>query len=286
MFDIPGITINAKIAEGACAEIYAGIEQSTGRQIALKILHPRHLSNKAEYKRLVDEGALLLKLPQNDNLVQTYKAGMSGQFPYVVMEYVKGRTLREILVQKKKLSDLDVLKLAKGLARALRAIHNASICHKDLKPDNIMINDEGVVKLLDFGFAENTKAFKLFGRSLDGSLPYMAPELFSTKKPTPQTDIYALGCTLYECAAGIQPFGGMSDVEIATKQKDLRYSASAVSQHNPAISVLTERTILTAIQKDVARRFKSADEILLDLARNPLLRDVKDTHRLQAHTVK
>jgi serine/threonine protein kinase len=286
MFDVPGYTVNAKIAEGACAEIWAGVEQSTGRQIALKILHPRHLNNKAEYKRLVEEGALLLKLPQNDNLVQTFKAGMSGQFPYVVMEYVKGRTLREIIVQKKKLGDLDVLKLAKGLSRALRAIHNVSICHKDLKPDNIMINDQGVVKLLDFGFAENTKAFKLFGRSLDGSLPYMSPELIATKKPTPQSDIYALGCTLYECAAGVSPFSGMSDIEIMAKQKDMRFGAAPVSQHNPAISVLTERTILTAVQKDCARRFKSADEILLDLARNPLLRDVKDTSRLQTHTVK
>jgi len=286
MFDIPGYTINSKIGAGACAEIYAGVEQSTGRQIALKILHPQHLNNKAEYKRLVEEGALLLKLAQNDNIVQGYKTGLSGQYPYVVMEYVKGRTLREIIFQKKKLSDLDTLKMAKGLARALRAIHNANICHKDLKPDNIMINEQGVVKLLDFGFAENIKAFKLFGRSLDGSLPYMAPELISTKKPTPQTDIYALGCTLYECATGVQPFSGMSNEEIAAKQKDMRYGAAPVSQHNPAISVLTERTILQAIQKDAGRRFKSADEILLDLARNPLLRDVKDTQKLQTHTVK
>ncbi|HYG74778.1 MAG TPA: serine/threonine-protein kinase [Planctomycetota bacterium] len=280
MFDFPGYTINSKLAEGACAEIYAGVEQSTGRQVAIKILHRKHLANKTEYKRLQEEGALGLKLPQHDNIVQFYKAGMSGNLPYVVLEYVNGKTLREIIRNKKKLGDLDILKLTKGLARALRAVHNLNICHKDLKPDNIMISEAGVVKLLDFGFAENIKAFKLFGRSLDGSLPYLAPEMFSTKKATPQTDIYALGCTLYECAAGFQPFGGMSDAEIAQKQQNLKLMPPPIQANNPGISVFTEKMIMMALQKEVARRFKSADEILLDLARNPALRETQETQRV------
>src|SRR6266498_3973985 len=111
MIDIPGYTINTKLAEGACAEIFAGVEHSTGRQVALKVLHRKHVSNKAEYKRLVEEGALGLKLGQQDNLVQTYNAGISGAFPYVVLEYVKGHTLREIIATKKKFDDLEVLKL-------------------------------------------------------------------------------------------------------------------------------------------------------------------------------
>jgi len=286
MFDIPGFTVNAKLAEGACAEIYAAIEQSTGRLVALKVLHPRHLSNKAEYKRLVDEGALGLKFTQHDNIVQFFKAGMVGNLPFVALEYVKGKTLREIIVSKKKLGDLDILKITKGLSRALRAIHNLGICHKDLKPDNIMISEEGNVKLLDFGFAENFKAFKLFGRHLDGSLPYLAPEMFSTKKATPQTDIYALGCTLYECAAGFQPFGGMSDAEVAAKQQNVKLAPPPISSGNPLITQMTERMILMALQKDVAKRFKSADEILLDLARNPALREPRETQRLLRQMVK
>jgi serine/threonine-protein kinase len=286
MFDIPGYTVNAKIAEGGCAEIYAGIEQSTGRLIAIKILHPRHLTNKVEYKRLVDEGALGLKLGQQDNIVQTLKSGMSGDLPYVILEYVKGKTLREILATHKKFDDLKVLKLAKGISRALRFIHNLNISHKDLKPDNIMINDSGEVKLLDFGFAENFKSFKLFGRSLDGSLPYMAPELFATKKPSPATDIYALGCTLFEAATGIQPFSGMSDKETAAKQTNMKLGPPAIKPLNASISVFTEKTILSALQKDISKRFKSADEVLLDLARNPAWQHTKETGRLTIQNVK
>jgi eukaryotic-like serine/threonine-protein kinase len=286
MFDIPGYMVNAKIAEGGCAEIYSGIEQSTGRLIAVKILHPRHLTNKTEYKRLVEEGALGLKLGQQDNIVQTLKAGMSGNLPFIILEYVNGKTLREILAVQKKFDDLKVLKLAKGISRALRFLHNLNICHKDLKPDNIMINDKGEVKLLDFGFAENAKAFKLFGRSLDGSLPYLAPEMFATKKPTPGTDIYALGCTLYEAAAGIQPFSGMSDAEIVAKQTNLKLTPPALKPLNASISVFTEKTIMTALQKDPAKRFKSADEVLLDLARNPAWQHTKETGRLTIQPAK
>lgn len=280
MFEIPGYSVNAKLAEGACAEIYVAVERATGRLAAIKRLHPRHIANKTEHKRLAEEGALGLRLGQQDNIVQTYAVGKDGALPYVVLEYVEGRTLRGILVDRKRLGEGDVLRLAKDLARGLRFLHNAGVCHKDLKPDNIMINQDGVVKLLDFGFAESYRSFRLFRPSLEGSLPYMAPEMFRTKRSTPATDIYALGCTLYECAAGFQPFGGMSDNEIVAKQTDLKLTPPSIRQTNPAISVLTERMILTAVQKEAARRFKTADEILLDLARNPALREVQESTRL------
>jgi serine/threonine-protein kinase len=135
-----------------------------------------------------------------------------------------------------------------------------------------MVTEGGVAKLLDFGFAEDFRAFRLFRPSLEGSLPYMAPEMFVSKRGTPKTDMYALGCTLYECAAGFQPFGGMSDAEIAAKQTNPRLAPPPLRQANRAISVFTENTILTALQKDPAKRFQSADEVLLDVARNPILR--------------
>jgi serine/threonine-protein kinase len=277
MFDISGYTINAKLAEGACAEIYAGVNRATGTLVAVKRLHPRHSANKSEYKRLTEEGELGLRLGQQDNIVQTYGVGRDGDFPFVVLEYVDGRSLREILVERKKLSEIEVLNLAKGLARGLRFLHNAGVCHKDLKPDNIMITHDGVAKLLDFGFAENIRSFRLFRRSLEGSLPYMAPEMFTTKRATPATDIYALGCTLYECAAGFQPFGGMSDNEIVSKQTNVKLAPPPAREANPGISIYTEKMILTALQKETAKRFKSADEVLLDLARNPALRNSRET---------
>ena len=283
MVNIPGYSINVKLAEGACAEIFAGIEHQTSRQVAIKILHTKHLANKAEYKRLVEEGILGLRLPQHDNIVQFYNAGiLDKKIPYIVMEYVKGRTLREMLAEREKFTDIFVLNLAKNLARALRSVHNIFICHKDLKPDNIMIRDDGGVKLLDFGFAEATKGFSLFGKPLEGSLEYMAPELFATKKSTPATDIYALGCTLYEAATGFPPFGGMSEREVIAKQKNMNLHPPSLREANPRISLQTEKTIVTAIQKDVANRFKSADELLLDLSRNIALRANESSQRMNA----
>jgi serine/threonine-protein kinase len=280
MLDIPGYTINAKLAEGACAEIYAAVDHSTGVLVAIKSLHPRHVQNKGEHKRLAGEGELMLRLGQQDNIVQTLRVGKNGGVPFVVLEYVNGRTLRDLIVERKKLNEPEVLKLAKGLARGLRFLHNAGVCHKDVKPDNIMISEDGGVKLLDFGFAEGIKSFSLFGRHLEGSLPYMAPELFSTKKATPATDMYAVGCTLYECAVGFQPFGGMSDQEIINKQTNLRLAPPSLHEANPGISVFTEKTVMTALEKDLTKRFKSADEMLLDLARNPAFKHFRESQAL------
>ncbi|HEY3321242.1 MAG TPA: serine/threonine-protein kinase [Planctomycetota bacterium] len=280
MFEIPGVTITAKIAEGACAEIYTGMERGTGKVLALKILHQRHRSNKTEFKRLLAEGELVMRFGQQENLVQGVRTGNADGLPYLIMEYVRGKTLREIIVERKKLSELDILRITKALGRALCALHALNYAHKDMKPDNVIVSHEGVIKLLDFGFAEKFNSFKLFGRSLDGSLPYLAPEMFSTKRGTASTDVYALGCTLYECATGIQPFGGMSDIEIVTRQKDLGYTPPPIRQANPGISPLTEKMILKAIEKDVTKRFQTAAELLLDLKRNPAFRDTPENSRL------
>jgi serine/threonine protein kinase len=280
MQNIPGYTINAKLAEGGCAQIFAGIEQSSGRKVAIKILHGRNLANKVELKRIVDEGNLGMKL-KHDNLVRTYATGMSGNLPYIVLEYIKGRMLRDLIADKYLLGNVETLILAKSLCHVVRYLHDSNILHKDIKPDNIMIGERGEVKLLDLGFAEIPKTFSLFAsKRLDGSPAYMAPELLLTKKASVATDIYAIGCTLYEAAAGFTPFEGMSDAETIAKQTNLKYSAPPVTQKNSRISALTEKTILRALQKDVAQRYKSIDEIMLDLARNPASNDPKSSNRL------
>jgi serine/threonine-protein kinase len=287
MTDIPGFTINAKLAEGGCAEIYAAVDQSNGKLVAVKILHPRNADNTLEIKRLAGEGALGLKLGQNDNIVQTLKTGSVGKLPYIVLEYIKGRTLRDLLRERKQLNDLEVLKLAKGICRALRFLHNGGILHKDVKPENIMITHDGLIKMVDFGFAENYKAFSLFAKkTLEGSPAYMSPELLSAKKSSIASDIYALGCTLYEAAAGAPPFTGMSQSQVINLQTDMARQAASLRLANKLISPVTEKTILTALHKDVNRRFKSVDEILLDLARNTGLQNAKDTQRITASGIR
>jgi serine/threonine protein kinase len=280
MQNIPGYTVNGKLAEGGCAQILAGIEQSSGRKVAIKILHARNLSNKIEHKRLIDEGNLGLKL-KHDNLVRTYATGMAGDLPYIVLEYIKGRMLRDLVADKYLLGNVETLILAKNLCHVVRYLHDSNIIHKDIKPDNIMIAERGEVKLLDLGFAELPKGFSFFApRRLDGSPAYMAPELLLTKKASFATDIYAIGCTLYEAATGFTPFEGMSDAETISRQTNMKLAAAPVSQHNKRITPLTEKILLRALQKDAALRYKSVDEIMLDLARNPASNDPKSSNRL------
>jgi serine/threonine-protein kinase len=228
VIDISGYRITAKIAHGACAEIFTGVDEGSGAQVAIKRLHPRHADNPREHSRLKGEGELGLAMGH-------------------------------------------------ALADGLRFLHKAGVCHKDLKPDNIMVRTDGVVKMLDLGFAERAGGLKLFSRRhLEGSPPYMAPELLATKQATAATDLYALGCTLYECASGITPFGAMSGKEVMANQMNMRLSAASPREANPALSLPTEVLILTAIRKDPGARYKSADEVLLDLARNQAWRSVKD----------
>lgn len=276
MIEIPGYTITTKLAEGACAEIYAALEQASGRLVVIKILHPHNCNNRDEQKRLVEEGQLWLRFGRHENIVQTFRVGTLHKLPFLVQEYINGLTLREILKRKKLLPEVELLKLTRGLCRALHFIHDAGVVHKDIKPDNVMVTQNGLVKVLDFGFAEMVKSFKLFGRKLEGSPPYMAPELFATKKASVSTDVYAVGCTLYEMASGAPPYAGRSNNDTIAWQRQMALAAAPLRGQHKHISAQTEKIILTACQKDPAKRYKSVDEMMLDLARHPGWAAAKD----------
>lgn len=270
---IPGYTMLRLIAEGGCAEVWEALEQGSTNKVAVKILHPRNLANKAEHKRLLDEGAIGMRLRNCEHVVHMAKVGKDGKFPYIVMELVNGITLREWLRRNGPMSNVQVVTLAGALGRALRYVHNEGFFHKDLKPDNVMLDGENPIKLLDFGFAESKLGakFGIFGRKLEGSPAYMAPELLRTKKPTAGSDMYALGCTLYEAATGKPPFTGLSDGEVIAAQMSEGSRAVPVSQVNPKMTIFTEKLIMNALVKNPEQRYKSADEFLLELARNPVI---------------
>jgi serine/threonine-protein kinase len=269
---VPGYELKRKIAEGGCAEIYEGREALGSREVAIKILHPRHLNNKAEYKRLLNEGAIGKRLGRHEHVIETLASGMAGKLPYVVLELLPGRTLRELLRVRKRLSTREIVELSKALGHALRFLHNAGVYHRDLKPENVMLGAKAPIRVIDLGFAESRLAvtFSIFGRRLDGSPAYMAPEYIRTRKPTFATDVYALGCTLYEVATGHTPMTGASDREVMRKQLNQDLPAEPVRNLNPKISRETEKLIMNAVEKDPARRYRSADEFLLELSRNEL----------------
>jgi serine/threonine-protein kinase len=270
LFNIQGYTLNSKLGEGGCAEIFSAIEHATGQLVVIKILHERNKGNKNEYKRLRKEGQLWLCLGEHENIVRTYRVGEIEGTPFLVQEYIDGCTLREILNGKGAWPDVGVLKLAKELCQALHFIHKGGVIPKDLKPDNIMFSKEGRIKIIDLGFAEKEKVFNLFPpKNLEGSPAYMAPELILSRKASQATDIYALGCTLYEVAAGTLPFGGLTNSKIIASQTKMDAPAVPLRSHNKLLSYATEALILKACEKNVKKRYGCVDEMLLDIRRHP-----------------
>lgn len=272
---IPGYVLTRKLAEGGCAIVYEGRETMGSGKVAIKVLHPRHLNNKAEHKRLINEGAIGERLGEHEHIVSTVSSGMAGKLPYVILEFLPGRTLRELLRARSVLSTREIVELSRALAQAMRALHNAGIFHRDMKPENVMLGGHGMIKIIDLGFAESQLSVKLsfFGRSLDGSPAYMAPEYIRTKKPSLASDVYGLGCTLYEAATGSPPMAGASDNEVMKKQLNKGLEAEPVRSVNPQISQATETLIMNAVAKDPKRRYRSVDEFLLELSRHELFNE-------------
>lgn len=269
---VPGYQIFERITEGECAEIYRALDiDHQQRKVVLKILSPRNFGRKAEKKRLIREGRLGLSLPEHPNIIRTLKAGVHNEVPYIVLESVEGVTLRDLIRAKKKLSDARVVELAAAFGEALRFLHSRKIFHKDVKPENVMW-DGPKIKLLDFGLAIKTGGWgfwRNFFPSLEGSPAYLAPEYIRSKRATVRSDIYALGCTLYEAATGRLPFIASSDNEMLSLQVDLRRRPDSIPTLNPRLSTFTERLIMTALAKNPAVRYPSAESFLVELARNP-----------------
>jgi len=275
MTQIAGYIIHRKVAESGCAEIFEATNVDTKKRVAIKLLSEHQITNKTEQKRILNEGSIGMRLRHSEHLVNTQKVGLLGSRPYIIFDYIEGRTLREVIREEKMLPEREALLLAQALGQAMRHIHEVGLLHKDVKPDNVMFAHAGGIKLIDFGFAETVSSvrYSFFGRTLEGSPAYMAPEFIRTKKPSPATDVYAIGCTLYEALTGSVPYPGDSDRQLLEKQTNMTLQATPITHFNAAVSPHTLRMVMTAMEKDPAKRHKSSDEFLLDLARHPLVKD-------------
>ena len=272
---VPGYTLLRKIADGGSGEIYQAEEQLTHSPVVVKILHPRHHGNKAEARRIVREGKLGLRLGCQPHLVETYKSGQVNGIPYLVLEQAPGVPLRRMLQDRELLDESGLMALAVALTRVLQHIHGKGVIHKDVKPDNVMIDGLRSIKLLDLGYAETRWSIwwrSFFDRPLEGSPAYLAPELIRNRSASPATDIYALGCTLFEACTGFVPYAGLSDQEVLEKQSSPRLLPPSVVDHSQGISYASEKIILRALEKDPAARYGSADELWLELSRHPVAR--------------
>ncbi|MHC4738421.1 MAG: serine/threonine protein kinase [Planctomycetota bacterium] len=263
---IPGYKIIGKLGKGAMAIVYEAKQLSLNRTVAIKVL-PKRFSENPEYvERFYKEGQAAGKLNHN-NIVQAFDVGEAGGYHYFVMEYVKGKTLYDDLSEGKVFREEESLDIIIQVARALVHAHSCGLIHRDVKPKNIMINSEGVVKLADMGLARETtdiEAAQTEAGKAYGTPYYIAPEQIRGEIDIDgRADIYGLGATFYHLVTGRVPF--MADDPSDVMRRHLKDQLIPPDHINTSLSAGVSEVIEVMMAKRKEDRYGGAEELLTDL---------------------
>ena len=251
------------IGQGGMADVYLAYDDILKREVAVKILRSSLTGNPIYITRFHREARAAAALCHR-NIVEIYDVGEEDDLYYIVMEYVRGQTLKELINKRGALHYVEAVDIMKQVVSATALAHSMGIVHRDLKPQNILVTDSGIVKIADFGIASIQSLSQVTQTdTIMGSLHYLAPEIARGEKATPQSDIYALGVVFYELLRGDVPFNGESPVNIALKH--MRDEIPSVRAYNPAIPQSVENIIIKATAKNTNNRYQCADDMLDDL---------------------
>ena len=251
------------IGQGGMADVYLAYDDILKREVAVKILRSSLTGDPIYITRFHREARAAAALCHR-NIVEIYDVGEEDDLYYIVMEYVRGQTLKELINKRGALHYVEAVDIMKQVVSATALAHSMGIVHRDLKPQNILVTDSGIVKIADFGIASIQSLSQVTQTdTIMGSLHYLAPEIARGEKATPQSDIYALGVVFYELLRGDVPFNGESPVNIALKH--MRDEIPSVREYNPAIPQSVENIIIKATAKNTNNRYQCADDMLDDL---------------------
>jgi serine/threonine-protein kinase len=263
---IPGYRIRKKLGSGAMATVFQARQLSLDRMVAIKVLPKKFTDNTRFVDRFYKEGRAAAQL-NHPNIVSAYDVGKAGDHHYFVMEFVDGETVYDRIVRKKRVDEKTAIKIVAQVAEALKHAHRAGFVHRDIKPKNIMINQEGVVKLADLGLARATsdrEAAKAEAGRAYGTPYYISPEqIRGAIEIGPAADIYGLGATFYHMVCGKVPFEGKNPSSVM--HKHLKEELVPPDHVNPRISAGCAQVIEKMMAKDAAERFASATDLLVDL---------------------
>ncbi len=251
------------IGEGGMANVYLAHDTILDRKVAIKVLRG-DLSNDEKFIRRFKREALSVSNLSHPNIVEVYDVGEEDGNYYIVMEYIEGKTLKQLLQKRGALTLTEVIDIMSQLTDGLAHAHEAYIIHRDIKPQNIMIEDNGRIKITDFGIAMALNSTQLTQtNSVMGSVHYLPPEQANGKGATVKSDIYSLGILMYELLTGSVPFKGDTAVEIALKH--MKEKIPSVRKQNPTIPQSVENIILKATAKNPKNRYDSVREMHADL---------------------
>lgn len=250
-----------KIGAGGMSDVYKAKDQVLGRFVAVKVLKPEFAEDVNFVTKFHTEAQSAAGL-QHPNIVNIYDVGSEEHMHYIVMEYVEGITLKTYIEKKGQLNYKEAISIAIQVARGIEAAHNNNIVHRDIKPQNIMISNEGKVKVTDFGIARAATSNTIHSDVM-GSVHYTSPEQARNGFVDGKSDIYSLGIVMYEMVTGRVPFDGDTTVAIAIQH--LQEEMVAPSVYAPDLPISLEKIILKCTQKSQDRRYATMGELLVDL---------------------
>nr|MDT0662125.1 Stk1 family PASTA domain-containing Ser/Thr kinase [Micromonospora sp. DSM 115978] len=260
--------IRARVARGGMATVYTAVDERLERTVALKIIHPSQAPDAGGtlptfLERFTDEAKTIARLT-HPNVVAVYDQGTHGGLPYLVMEYVRGRTLRDILTERQRLNPGEALAILEQMLAAIAAAHRAGLVHRDVKPENVLVAEapsggstnlvDSVVKVADFGLARAVAASSdtEAGGQLMATVAYVAPELVTDGHADPRTDVYAAGIVLFEMLTGRVPYEGARAVDVAWQHVDR--DVPAPSTLVPGLPPILDELVVRATRRDPAAR--------------------------------
>jgi serine/threonine-protein kinase len=255
--------LEARIGTGGMSTVYRALDQTLERQVAIKLMNREIASDSDQLERFRREARSVAQL-SHPHIVGVIDAGEDAGRPYIVLEYVEGETLKERIRRNGQLPVGESVAYAIEIARALGAAHARHIVHRDVKPQNVLIDEEGSAKVTDFGIARSLDedGLTIDGRVL-GTTDYVSPEQALGHAVTGQSDLYSLGIVLYEMLTGDVPFKGENQVAVAMKH--VREEIPDVQQLRPEASASLAAIVDRATAKDLLERYRSDEELIADL---------------------
>ncbi len=251
------------IGKGGMAIVYRAIDTRTGHSVAIKVLRPEFSQDEEFLSRFQREAEAASKVSHH-NIVNLLDVGMDGDSRYLVMEYVQGKTLKEVIRHKGKLPYTTAVQIGIRILSALQHTHRNGIIHRDIKPQNILVQSEGHIKVADFGIARMANSSTLTkGDSVMGSVHYFSPEQAAGENVAETSDIYSVGVVMYEMLTGQVPFDGDSPVAVAMQH--LHNKPKPILELSPEVPAAVAHVVAVAMEKEPRYRYQSALEMATDL---------------------
>lgn len=252
------------IGQGGMADVFRGVDTILNREVAIKILRADLSTDAVSILRFEREAQAATALA-HPNIVEIYDVGDYKGHHYIVMEFVPGRTLKQVIRARGPLMKEEAVDIMKQLTSAVAEAHTKGIIHRDIKPQNVIVKADGSVKILDFGIATAKGSMQLTqANNVMGSVHYLAPELAKGEQASAQSDIYALGIVLYEMLAGDVPFKADQAVQVALRH--MRDPMPSLREANPTVPQSIENIVIRATAKDPKKRYNNCTEMWRDLS--------------------